>query len=251
MKAGPIKSLLMIFVLVSGFQFYRIGLQGIAEFQFKPVISEIPKAYSLDVVERQKSIANISNGELWLEILNRIRFAIVLDPDQARYHKWLGLAFTARSAAVPAESDLQRNLLLEADKSFVNSMRLNPVDPYILEHVLLTKARIGDFGRETELLFKNIRILAPRETQIHLQVLLEYLPRYVGMSQVIRDEIDALYLHLKTIGGARKRFEIRQYVNRLQACRTVDENTNLVLLRWPDHICRDIELGTEKLKRSK
>lgn len=251
MKAGPIKSLLIIFVLVSGFQFYRIGLQGIAEFQFKPVISEIPKAYSLDVVERQKSIANISNGELWLEILNRIRFAIVLDPYQARYHKWLGLAFTARSAAVPAESDLQTNLLLEADKSFVNSMRLNPVDPYILEHVLLTKARIGDFGRETELLFKNIRILAPRETQIHLQVLLEYLPRYVGMSAVIQNEIDALYLHLKTIGGTRKRFEIRQYVNRLQACRPVDENNILVLIRWPDHICRDIEQDTERLKRPK
>lgn len=251
LKVWSTRIVLVLFLLISGFQFYRLSLQGLAEFQFKPVLTEIPKAYSLDIEERQKSIANISNGELWLEVLNRIRFAISLDPAQARYYKWLGLAFTARSAAVAANTDLQMNLLREADRSFVHAMRLNPADPYTIEHLLLSKARLGEFGRETELLFKNILLLGPRESQIHMQVLMEYLPRYAGMSAVIKKEINALYLHLNTVGGQRKEFEIRQYANRLQACRVIDDESQFDLVRWPEHICNDIAQRWEKLKRTK
>jgi hypothetical protein len=242
LKQGLVKFALSIFLIVSLFQCYRLVIQGLAEFQFKPVIIEIPKAYSLNLQERQESIANISNGALWLDVLNRIRFAILLDPEQARYHRWLGLAFTARSAAVPPGTELQQNLLLEADRAFVNAFRLNRQDPYILEHVLLTKARLGLFDEQTISLFAELRRIAPRESNSHLQVLLEFLPRYFGMSPEIKSEIDQLYVLLNKVGGERKIFEIRSYSNRLRACKPLSEEEELTgnYLRWPVHICNDI-----------
>lgn len=242
MKQVLVRFVLALLLIISLFQFYRIAIQGLAEFQFKPVIIEIPKAYSLDLQQRQESIANISNGALWLEVLNRIRFAILLDPEQARYHRWLGLAFTARSAAVPAGSELQQNLLLEADRAFMHAFNLNKSDPYILEHVLLSKARLGYFDAATVALFSEFRRIAPRESSAHLQVLLEYLPRYFGLSPEIKSEIDQLYLQLNKVGGERKIFEIRSYSNRLRACKPLSEEEELSgnFIRWPTHICDDI-----------
>ncbi|NJM33041.1 MAG: hypothetical protein HC848_09600 [Limnobacter sp.] len=225
----------------------RFGRVGLAEFVFKPAVAEIPQVYSRHAMDRQNSIANINNGAQWLEVCSRIERAIALDPTQARYYRWLGLAYLARSGVAAAGSGLWMQFVGQAGQAFEEALKHNPAYVYALGDLLITKNLLRQYDAQTVYLLHQLLQLGPREVALHQSVLLAYLPQFEWLGEAVQQAVLGVWEQALAVNQTRLNLVLGDAARRAGACGFSGKGKTVQ--QWHPQVCARITFPVQQFTK--